>query len=68
MRCKVVSDKMDKSCVGKVERRIKHPVVHKYITRSTKLMFHDEKNVCRIGDEVLITPCKPGSAIKRTAL
>lgn len=60
----VVSDKMDKTRVAKIERMVKHPVVGKYVRRSTKFMFHDEKNETRIGDEVTITPVRPMSAHK----
>ena len=45
----VVSDKMDKSIVIKVERKMKHPIYGKFLKRSTKFMAHDEKNECRIG-------------------
>jgi len=44
---KVVSNKMDKSITVLIERRVKHPVYGKYITRSTKLHAHDEQNVCK---------------------
>ena len=47
---KVVSDKMDKTITVLVERRVKHPVYGKYITRSSKLHAHDESNQCKIGD------------------
>ena len=50
----VVSDKMDKSIVIKVERKMKHPIYGKFLKRSTKFMAHDEKNECRIGDRVRI--------------
>ena len=60
----VTSDKMDKSRVVTVTKLVKHPVVGKYIKRSTKFMFHDEQNVTRIGDEVLIEPIRPMSARK----
>ena len=52
--CTVVSDKMNKSRVGLLERRVKHPRVGKYIRRSTKFMFHDESNKSKLGDEVVI--------------
>jgi small subunit ribosomal protein S17 len=47
-----------------VERRVKHPVVGKYITRTTKIMFHDETNQSHVGDEVMIRQTKPFSANK----
>ena len=45
---KVVSDKMDKTITVLIERRVKHPVYGKYITRSSKLHAHDETNQCSI--------------------
>ena len=50
----VVSNKMDKSIVVSVERRMKHPKYGKFITKSTKFMAHDEKNDCNPGDTVRI--------------
>jgi small subunit ribosomal protein S17 len=60
----VVSDKMDKSIVVKVERRVKHPRYGKIITRTTKMHAHDEKNECNAGDLVLIRECRPMSKTK----
>lgn len=54
----VVSNKMEKTIVVKVERRVKN-TLGKYIYRSTKIHAHDENNICQIGDEVLITQSKP---------
>ena len=51
---KVVSDKMDKTITVMIERRVKHPVYGKIISRSTKIKAHDENNVCGIGDVVTI--------------
>ena len=51
---KVVSNKMDKSIVVLVERRVKHPVYGKIIKRSTKVHAHDANNECLPGDEVTI--------------
>ena len=51
---KVISDKMDKTITVLVERRVKHALYGKYITRSTKLHAHDEKNECKEGDVVAI--------------
>jgi small subunit ribosomal protein S17 len=64
----VVSDKMNKSIVVKVERRIKHPLYGKYIKRSTKLRAHDEANECRIGDTVTIKESRPISKTKSWVL
>ena len=61
---RVVSNKMDKSITVLVERRVKHPLYGKYITRSTKLHAHDENNECGIGDTVTITECRPISKTK----
>ena len=60
----VASDKMDKSITVKIERRVKHPIYGKFITRSTKLHVHDEKNECGIGDTVVIEQCRPISKTK----
>ena len=61
---RVVSDKMDKSCVVLVERRVKHPLYKKYIRRSTRMHVHDENNECREGDVVNIVQCRPISKTK----
>lgn len=61
---KVVSNKMDKTVTVLVERVVKHPVYGKYIKRSTKMMAHDEQNVCQEGDLVSITSCRPLSKNK----
>ena len=50
----VVSNKMEKSIVIAVQRKMKHPIYGKFITRTTKFMAHDEKNSCNIGDTVRI--------------
>ena len=50
----VVSNKMDKSVVVLVERKVKHPKYGKFVKKSTKFMAHDEKNECNIGDFVRI--------------
>lgn len=68
IRCVVTSDKMDKSRVGTVEHLVKHPHVGKYMRRRSKIMFHDEQNTTRIGDEVLITQTRPLSARKKFQL
>ncbi len=61
---RVVSNKMDKTVTVLVERLVKHPVYGKYIRRSTKLLAHDENNVCNEGDVVTITSCRPYSKNK----
>jgi len=60
----VTSNAMDKTATVMIERRIKHPVYGKYITRSTKLHVHDEKNECNKGDIVVIEQCRPISKTK----
>ncbi|MGB5325180.1 MAG: 30S ribosomal protein S17 [Pseudomonadales bacterium] len=61
---KVVSDKMDKTITVLVERRVKHALYGKYMTRSTKLHAHDEKNECKMGDIVAISESRPLSKTK----
>ena len=61
----VVSDKMDKTVVVRVERLVKHGLYHKYIRRRNKFAAHDAENSCRIGDKVLITESRPISRTKR---
>ena len=61
----VVSDKMDKSITVAVKRRVKHPVYGKFISKTTKLMAHDEKNECNEGDTVKIMEARPLSRNKR---
>ncbi len=65
---KVVSDKMDKTVTVLVERRVRHPIYGKYITRSSKLHAHDEKNECKIGDLVTVYETRPLSKTKTWAL
>jgi len=65
---KVVSNKMDKSIVVLIERRIKHPVYGKYIKRSTKIHAHDANNECMPGDEVTIEEIAPISKTKSWSL
>jgi small subunit ribosomal protein S17 len=61
---RVVSNKMDKTITVLVERVVKHPVYGKYIKRSTKMMAHDEANICQEGDVVAIASCRPLSKNK----
>ena len=60
----VVSDKMDKTIVVRVERRVRHPVYKKIIRRSRKFTAHDPKNECKTGDMVRIRECRPLSKRK----
>ena len=61
---KVVSNRMDKTITVLIERRVKHPVYGKYITRSSKIHAHDEDNKCGIGDTVTVTESRPISKSK----
>ncbi len=62
---RVVSDKMDKTVVVAIEKKVMHPVYKKYVRRRTKFQAHDEQNECRIGDTVLIEETRPLSKTKR---
>ena len=64
----VVSDKMEKSIVVKVETMVKHPLYKRTMKRSKKYMAHDNENVCKIGDLVRIIECKPISRQKKWRL
>ncbi len=61
---KVVSDRMDKTITVLIERKIAHPLYKKYIRRSTKIHAHDEENVGRLGDKVIVEQCRPLSKTK----
>jgi small subunit ribosomal protein S17 len=60
----VVSDKMDKSIVVSVERKVKHPIYGKFVKKSRKFMAHDEKQESHIGDVVRIMETRPISKNK----
>ena len=60
----VTSNKMDKSIVVVVERRVKHPIYGKFVKTTSKFMAHDEKNECQIGDIVKIMETRPLSKNK----
>ena len=61
----VVSDKMDKTVVVRVERLVRDPQYHKYVRRYSKFMAHDESNECSLGDRVRIIEHRPISKRKR---
>ena len=61
----VVSDKMDKTITIAIERKVPHPIYKKYFKKTTKLMAHDEKSECRIGDKVKVMETRPLSKNKR---
>ena len=65
---RVVSDKMDKSIVVLVERRVKHPIYGKYVSKSSKFKAHDENNECTTGDLVTIAESRPLSKTKSWSL
>jgi len=65
---KVVSNKMDKSITVLIERRVKHPVYGKYVTKSSKIHAHDAKNECGIGDLVTVKEVRPISKTKTWSL
>lgn len=60
----VISDKMNKSATVLIERKVKHPIYGKFVTKSTKLHIHDENNECTVGDTVQISECRPMSKTK----
>ena len=61
---RIVSDKMDKTITVMIERRVKHPVYGKILTKSSKIKAHDEANDANTGDLVTIAECRPVSKDK----
>ena len=68
VRGQVTSNKMQKTLVVEVRRKVRHPVYEKYVSKRTKLYVHDEKNEARIGDVVEVMQTRPLSALKRWRL
>jgi small subunit ribosomal protein S17 len=64
----VVSDRMEKSIVVQVERKIKHALYGKFVKKTVKYIADDPENLCKIGDLVLIEECRPLSKRKRWRL
>ena len=64
----VVSDKMNKTIIVRVERRFRHPEFKKVVTAYSKFYAHDEKNEAKVGDRVRIQECRPLSKTKRWRL
>mgnify|MGYP001138510333 CR=1 FL=1 len=64
----VVSNKMEKTIVIRIERRKLHPLYKKYITRTKKIKVHDEGNLCQIGDLVKVIESRPLSKDKHWSL
>ncbi len=60
----VVSNKMDKTITVAIERKVPHPIYKKYFKKTTKLLAHDEKGECNMGDRVKIMETRPLSARK----
>ncbi len=65
---RVVSNKMDKSATVLIERKVRHPVYGKFISKSSKFHVHDEQNSLEIGDVVQIKECRPISKTKSWTL
>ena len=65
---KVVSNKMDKTVTVLIERRVKHPVYGKYVSKSSKIKAHDANNECKEGDLVTISESRPLSKTKSLSL
>jgi small subunit ribosomal protein S17 len=61
----VISNKMDKTVTIFLERLIEHPLYHRVVKRSKKLLAHDENNECQIGDKVIVVETRPLSKRKR---
>jgi small subunit ribosomal protein S17 len=61
----VVSDKMQKTVVVAIDRRVPHPIYGKMVTRTTRLKAHDEENSAKVGDTVRIMETRPLSKDKR---
>ena len=61
----VISNKMDKTATVLMERIIEHPLYHRVVKRSKKLLAHDENNECQIGDKVVVVETRPLSKRKR---
>ena len=64
----VVSDKMEKTIVVRIDRSTKHPVYNRIMSKSTKVMVHDEKKEAKVGDKVNIEETRPLSKNKRWRL
>jgi small subunit ribosomal protein S17 len=64
----VSSNKMDKTILVTVQRRLKHPIYGKFVKKTTRYMTHDEKNECTVGDLVRIMETRPLSKNKRWRL
>ncbi len=61
---KIISKKMNKTVVVQVERKVKHPLYHKFVRRFSKMYAHDASGATAEGDTVIIKMCKPLSKLK----
>lgn len=64
----VISNKMDKTIVVKIENRYPHPIYSKILVKTKKYLAHDEFDECNMGDQVLVEECRPLSKRKRWKL
>lgn len=64
----VISNKMEKTIVVKIEDRYSHPMYSKTLAKTKKYLAHDELEICNIGDQVLVQECRPLSKRKRWKL
>lgn len=64
----VISNKMQKTIVVKIESRYSHPIYSKILVKTTKYLAHDPEEKCNIGDQVLVEECRPLSKKKRWKL
>jgi len=64
----VVSNKMQKTIVVRIEDRYAHPIYSKTLSKTKKYLAHDELETCNIGDQVLVEECRPLSKRKRWKL
>lgn len=64
MRGTVISNKMQKTLVVQVDRKVRHPIYEKFVSKRTKLYAHDENNEAKIGDVVELTQTRPLSKMK----
>lgn len=64
----VISNKMDKSIVVQIGRKVKHPIYGKFVKKTSRFVAHDEKNECNEGDTVRIMETRPMSRRKRWRL
>ena len=60
----VVSNRMDKTIVVEIQRRVRHPKYGKFVKRTTRLYAHDAENTCGVGDPVRIMETRPLSKTK----